>query len=86
MDETNARPDQISVSYDKNTDTFYMYLCDEPRKSIIRDTGNGILIQLDAETKQPIGAVIHNFETRFSKNNQGKPALSIPLARPFAHA
>ena len=86
MDETNARPIQISVSYDKNTDTFYMYLCDEPRKSIVRDTGNGVLIQLDAETKQPIGAVIHNFETRFSKNNQGKTAVQIPIARAFAHA
>ena len=86
MDETNARSIQVNVSYDKNTDTFYLYFSDEPKKSIIRDTGNGILLQLDAETKRPIGAIVHDFEARFAKQVNGRQSLSISIPKPLAYA
>ncbi len=66
MAETHKRSSQpISLSYDPNTDTLYLTF-GNLKGSIARDVGKGILIQHNAKTKRPVGAIIHDFEQRFS--------------------
>ena len=83
MAETIRSP-QISVSYDKETDTFFLYLSDSKRQSIAKDMGKGIVIQLDVETKQPLGFVVHDFEARFSSADERRASLRLPLPK-LAH-
>ena len=85
MAEAN-RTTQMSVSYDKNTDTFYLYLGDEVRGSIARDIGKGILVQLDPKSKQMIGVIVHDFEARFSSTNGERATLPLPIPRNLALA
>ena len=77
---------QISISYDKNTDTFFLYLIDGNRKSIAKDMGGGIIVQIDQNTKEPLGFVVHDFEARFSKSSERRASLRLPFPTLATHA
>ena len=65
----------MKVSYDKATDTFYLFLTDQA-ETVARDVGKGILVKFD-ENNKPVGVVIHDFEQRFKKPEPS--AIDIPL-------
>jgi hypothetical protein len=65
----------MNVSFDPNTDTLYIRM-GKPKKSIARDIGHGVLIQYDSFTREPIGAIIHDFSHRFSEKKQ---SVQIPF-------
>lgn len=80
MDERNEGFNKLRISYDHNTDTLYLFVGDQ-ENSIARDAGKGILIKYNQKTNQPVGAIVHDFEARFSKQNKpfDIPAVSAAL-------
>ena len=69
MAQTHERSHHISIGYDHNADALYFNVC-KAKKTIARDVGNGVLVLFNAETKEPIGLVIHDFEERFSQKDE----------------
>ena len=68
----------MKISYDKFTDTLYLFTA-EQLNTVARDAGNGVLLKYNKETNRPVGAVIHDFEKRFKFEQ--KP-LEIPEILP----
>ena len=65
----------MKISYDKSTDTLYLFL-GEQANSVARDVRNGMLVKYNKDTNKPVGAVIHDFESRFKKQDQ---PLEVPV-------
>lgn len=65
----------MKLSYDKLTDTLYIFLGGQTN-TVARDVGNGMLVKYNRKTHKAVGAVIHDFEKRFKKE---QTPLEIPV-------
>ena len=68
-------PFVMKLSYDKATDTLYVFIGNQ-EETVARDAGNGVLIKYDKRSNKPVGAIIHDFERRF---NVTSDAVEIPV-------
>lgn len=71
----NKKITQVEIIYEKETDTLHIFTGSQ-RNSVVRDIGNGILMQYNLRLKKPVGAIIHDFESRFSKRHS---SLKVPI-------
>lgn len=71
----NKKITQVEIIYEKETDTLHIFTGNQ-RNSVARDIGNGILMQYNLRLKKPVGAIIHDFEGRFSKAHS---SLKVPI-------
>ena len=69
-------PSTMKLSYDERTDTLYMFIGDQ-NNTVARDIGNGILLKYKTGANKAVGAVIHDFEARFKKENSS--FVEIPV-------
>lgn len=65
----------MKLSYDKLTDTLYVFVGDQT-DTIARDVGNGMLLKYDKKTNKTVGAIIHDFEKRFKIEQE---PLEVPV-------
>ena len=54
----------MKISYDDRTDTLYVFM-DNQEDTVARDMGNGLLLKFKKNTHKVVGAVVHDFESRF---------------------
>ncbi|MBI3251750.1 MAG: DUF2283 domain-containing protein [Candidatus Omnitrophica bacterium] len=54
----------MKISYDDLTDTLYVFF-DSQADTIARDMGNGLLLKYQKKNNKVVGAVVHDFESRF---------------------
>ena len=54
----------MKISYDDRTDTLYVFM-DKQAGTVARDMGNGLLLKCQKSTNKVVGAIVHDFESRF---------------------
>ncbi len=54
----------MKISYDDRTDTLYVFFGNQS-DTVARDMGNGLLLKYHRDDNKVVGAVVHDFESRF---------------------
>ena len=68
----------MKISYDDTTDTLYVFF-DGQSETVARDMGNGLLIKYQKGSNKMVGAIVHDFESRFKMSQESFVEIPTPV-------